>query len=61
MAIIDFDIHPSGNSLATVAADKDVRFWTFPGAGSVQRDIFHDGSIDPVDAEYQFNQSHKEQ
>lgn len=48
-AIIDFDVHPTGNSLATVAADKDVRFWTSPGAGSVQRDIFHDGHVDPVD------------
>ena len=46
------DIHPSGNSLATAGKDKDVRFWTYSGAGCYANDIFHGGSVDPCDNLY---------
>ncbi|CAL6018329.1 Collagen_alpha 1 chain [Hexamita inflata] len=59
-ALIDMDIHPSGNSLGTTGKDKDVRFWTYPGSGNLQNDIFHGNIIDPAAQEFQFNQSHKE-
>lgn len=35
MRIIDMDIHPTGNSLGTIAEDEDVRFWTYPGSGNI--------------------------
>ena len=59
--ILDMDIHPSGNVLATSGQDKDVRFWTYPGAGVLENEIFHaGGQINPVDETYTFNQSHRQ-
>lgn len=52
MKIIDMDIHPTGNSLGTIAEDEDVRFWTYPGSGNIQEDIFHFGKVNPAEDKY---------
>ena len=46
--------------MATAGGDRDVRFWTYFGAGSYGFDKFHGAAVDPTKQELQFNQSHRD-